>query len=559
MSSQLTPQHAHMLFQESGIDPEIARRRGCRSVTAADCLALGFADYQCGDGLLLPEWTTSGVQRGHKLRRDEPRTDADGKVIKYESPAGVPTHLDIHPDALDLLRDPTVPLDITEGIRKSDADWSRGRVCISLSGVWAFLHNRLVVADLDDIPLDGRRVPVIFDSDVTTKPPVAEALMRLCGALSRRGARVEVAYLPEGPNGTKTGLDDFYARGGTPDELDALCRPWTGEGPGIWLKTAGELDADELRRQRDAARDDSRALMLAIVNPDVPRAQLVAIASATAQILAKQQRGEIEPDGTVLLSAAEIADDWRPAPETGERIATTNPNGARPRLARERIKPLLTPAVEQGLIHAKPQTVIRKHANGTHYRDTAWAFDPIPSIAAALSPWATYHPIDPVIRKPRTTATPCPHCHEVHPIVRRDACSGCGSVLAEKILTAEPTSDKRSEVKTTRVMSSSPVPLVNDVRSNIGGDMTPLPEEPAWLGESPSPDESFGAAWLRGTTAPTRPAQADLTAADRATTRDDLHHANDRLTADLAPLARERGRHPVPKPTNTAGDDVWTS
>jgi len=553
----LLPHHAHMLHVESGIDPEIARRRGCRSVTAADCHALGFADYQCGNGLLIPQWTTAGVQVGFQLRRDTPRTDAGGKAIKYEVPAGAPVHLDIHPGSVSALRDPETTLYFTEGSRKVDALRSRGLTGVSLTGVFAFLHGRLVIPDFDDIELDRRPVRAIFDSDVTIKPAVAEALLRLCAALHRRGAQVEVVTLPPGPNDEKTGADDFFARGGTPADLDALARPWTGDGPGIRMVSTHETD-DELRRQRDAARDDSRALMLAIVNPDVPRAQLVAIASATAQILAKQQRGEIEPDGTVLLSAAEIADDWRPAPETGERIATTNPNGARPRLARERIKPLLTPAVEQGLIHAKPQTVIRKHANGTHYRDTAWAFDPIPSIAAALSPWATYHPTEPVVRKPRTTAPPCPLCHEVHPIVRRDACAGCGSLISERILTIEPASDKRSEAKITRVMSSSPAPLVNDVRSNIGGDMTSRIEEPAWFGDLPSPDESFGAAWLNGMAPPTRPAQADLAAADRAMTRDDLHTATDRLTADLAPLARERGRSPVPKPTNTAGDDAWT-
>ncbi len=542
----LLPHHAHMLHVESGIDPEVSQRRGCRSVTAAECAAYGFADYQCGDGLLLPEWTTAGVQRGHKLRRDDPRTDADGKVIKYESPAGAPVHLDLHPDALPALRDPAVPLYFSEGIRKSDALWSRGRPCVSLSGVYAFLRGRLVVPDFDDIPLDDRLVRVGFDSDVATKPAVAEAMLRFCAALSRRGARVEVAYLPEGPNGTKTGLDDFYARGGTPDELDALCRPWTGEGPGIWLKTAGERDADELRCQRDAAREDSRALMLAIVNPDVPRAQLVAIASATAQILAKQQRGEIEPDGTVLLSAAEIADDWRPAPETGERIATTNPNGARPRLARERIKPLITPAVEQGLIKATPRPVIRRHSNGSTYRDTAWAFDPIPSIAAALSPWATYHPAEPITRKPRTTTPPCPHCGEVHPIVRRDACAGCGAVISEKMLTPEFASDQISEAKTTPMKPSPSAPPRNVVRSNIGGDMAPL-EEPVWLADLMQPEEP-----------PTRTVQADLVAADRAMTREALHNATDRLTADLAPLARDRGRSPVPKPTSTAGDDQWT-
>jgi hypothetical protein len=53
-------------------------------------------------------------------------------------------------------------------------------------------------------------------------------------------------------------------------------------------------------------------------------------------------------------------------------------------------------------------------------------------------------------------------------------------------------------------------------------------------------------------------AQDALAAADRAATRRDLHNATDQLAADLGAMARERGRHPVPKPGETAGDDAWT-
>ena len=562
IAAGLLPHHARMLFAESGIAPEVARRRGCRAVTAAEARALGFADYQCGDGLLLPEWTTASVQRGFKLRRDAPRRDDRGKEIKYESPANQPTHFDVHPDAAPLLRDPAVPLYFTEGIRKSDAAWSRGHACVSISGVFAFLRGRLVVPDLDDIALEGRRARVVFDSDVTRKPGVAEALLRFCAALHRRGAQVEVAYLPEGPNGEKTGLDDFYARGGTDAELDALCRPWTGDGPGVWLRGVDEDTVAELRRERDAARADVGALTRAILNPDVSRSELVAVTSAAAQVLAKQERGEVEPDGSVVLTAAEIAHDWRPVPAKGERVAPTNPLGGRPRMARERVKPLLTPAVERGLITARPQAVPRQHANGSTFIDTVWRFDPIPSIAAALAPWANYHPAEPTTRKPRTATPPCPPCPEVHPILRRDACTGCGAVLAEK--TIDPVaSDNLSEAKTPAMMVPPPAAPRPIVRSFIGGDAPPL-DEPAWLADAPdadAPDDNqinsdSGPAGVR-----------DLLAGlEEADDPDGFREANALLGEHLAQIARARGRSPVPKPRRApppphqqeAGYDRWT-
>ena len=422
--------HARELVEGSGIHPDVVTRRGCRSVTGAEARALGFADYQARAGLLWPRWTLAGVQVGHLLKPDRPRTDDRGKTVKYEFPAGAPPAWDVHPDAQPLLRNPSVTVYFTEGMKKEDAAWSQGVLCVDIGSVWMFLNDRLVVPDLDEIDLAGRRCRVAFDSDVTRKPAVAEALLRFCAVLHRRGARVEVVSFDEGADGAKTGFDDYFVHGGTVPGLDRLARPWTGEGPGVWLRGTSEHDADELRRQRDAARDDASALVRAILNPDVSRSELVAVTSAAAQVLAKQQRGEVEADGTVVLSAAEISNDWRPAPAKGERVAPTNPAGDRPRLARERITPLLAPAVERGLIVARSHAIPRRHPNGSTYRDTVWAFDPIPSIAAALSPWAAYHPDEPTLRKPRTPATACPHCHDVHPVVRRDACAGCGSVLA---------------------------------------------------------------------------------------------------------------------------------
>lgn len=215
-----------MLLVESGIAQEIVDARGYRSVDdPMELFALGFADYQCLPGLLIPEWTTAGVQRGYKLRPDNPRINEKGKPIKYESPAGSRLQLDCPPTMTHLLRDASVPLYFTEGSKKADAAASHGILCVSLSGVYGFLRDRLVLDDLDDLALNGRDAFVVYDSDVVTNPHVADALNRLCSALARRGARVWVVWLPA-ERDAKVGLDDYLASGGIAAGLGSLARPW---------------------------------------------------------------------------------------------------------------------------------------------------------------------------------------------------------------------------------------------------------------------------------------------------------------------------------------------
>jgi hypothetical protein len=152
------------------------------------------------------------------------------------------------------LRDPSVTLYFTEGSKKADAAWTHGLVCVSLPGVWMFLHETLVCPDLDEIPLKGRLVRVVLDSDVTRKASVAEALMRFCAALHRRGATVDIIYLPEGENGAKVGLDDYFVAGGTVADVDALAVPWDGTGPGVWLRGSSGAGNETRRSTKSAIR-----------------------------------------------------------------------------------------------------------------------------------------------------------------------------------------------------------------------------------------------------------------------------------------------------------------
>jgi putative DNA primase/helicase len=223
----LLPQHAALL-RASGISKEVSAARGYRSArTAADLAALGFrgAQGRLAPALAIPIRTPDGRLAFWQLRPDTPRTNGDGKPARYEVMAGARLVLDVPPSVNGQLRDPKVPLWVTEGARKADAAVSRGLCCLDLvGGVWGWRGSneeggKTALADWEAVALNGRTVYLAFDSDATTKREVHAALARLKAFLESRGAGVRVVYLPAGTDGAKVGLDDFLAAGHTVKEL----------------------------------------------------------------------------------------------------------------------------------------------------------------------------------------------------------------------------------------------------------------------------------------------------------------------------------------------------
>jgi hypothetical protein len=218
----LAAEHIRLL-DASGISPEVARRRGVRAVTTKkETRDVGMRGDAERPGLWLPRWTTRGDQDGGQLRSDSPRVDPKGHLVKYETPKGQKGDLDIHPDSRAHLRDPAVPLVITEGVRKADACWGILEIpAVSLAGVWSWRgadisDGVLGLAAWEDIAFkntrgEPRQVFIVFDSDVMTKRQVAQACRRLGVFLEARGAEVFFVVLPPGDHGTKTGLDDYLA------------------------------------------------------------------------------------------------------------------------------------------------------------------------------------------------------------------------------------------------------------------------------------------------------------------------------------------------------------
>ncbi len=245
----LLPQHAAALAA-SAISAEVIAARGYRSVTSrAEMERLGFGPKQClVPTLVMPIWNVFGELSFYVHRPDTPRMRS-GKPTKYEIPAGAKVAVDVHPQLTQLIRNPSVPLFITEGTKKADAAISLGLCCLSLIGVWNWRGTnewggKTTLPDWDGIALKGtgnkgRPVYLVFDSDVMLKRPVQMALARLSEFLAAKGADVAFIYLPAGRGGQKTGLDDYLADGHSLDDLLRLSTKLLREIP------AGEDEGED--------------------------------------------------------------------------------------------------------------------------------------------------------------------------------------------------------------------------------------------------------------------------------------------------------------------------
>jgi hypothetical protein len=135
----LASHHETMLREESAITQEVIEARGYRTVeTKSELQRLGFSNSQRNvPGILIPVYSPTGEIATYQYRPDLPRIDKDGKSVKYETPSGSRLVLDVHPFARERLGNPSVPLFITEGIKKGDALVSRGLCAVALLGVWS--------------------------------------------------------------------------------------------------------------------------------------------------------------------------------------------------------------------------------------------------------------------------------------------------------------------------------------------------------------------------------------------------------------------------------------
>jgi uncharacterized protein DUF3854 len=223
----LSHKHEEMLFKESGIARDVVRERGVRTTAGGRELPKGssWRQRKRGAGILFTIHRPNG-ETSWSFRPDEP--DPKDPSRKYEQPSkhygGPGNVLDVHPRMRHLIDDPRAEITFVEGIKKGDALTSRCELAVAITGVWNWLSDGEPIPDMLEIPVDGRRVNICFDSDMLHNPNVQDAARRLAEHLASRGAEVWVTYLPDKPDGSKMGADDFLVAGGTISELKMLMR-----------------------------------------------------------------------------------------------------------------------------------------------------------------------------------------------------------------------------------------------------------------------------------------------------------------------------------------------
>lgn len=232
----LSPAHRASLEQGSAISAAIgAEMRAWTVTTKAELIELGFNQPSIKPpALALPVFTWADPERPaySRLRPDLPRSNSKGKAVKYEQPPGQACRMYCLPTARKLIEglqgmadrpQATLPyVFITEGEKKAAALVSQGLAGLGLPGVWNFKNLDMLRGDWDVIGLKGLAVCIVFDSDAASNAQVLAAEKRLADFLGSLGTTVSVCRLPAGCNGEKVGIDDFFAAGGTVEDLRDL-------------------------------------------------------------------------------------------------------------------------------------------------------------------------------------------------------------------------------------------------------------------------------------------------------------------------------------------------
>ena len=162
LETALQPHHLKMLLDESAISEEVVTERGYYSETVkANLGRLGFGrSQQLVPTLLAPIHGPDGTVRFHLSRPDKPRTRR-GRLAKYEFPSGQPMAVDVPPRCLPNIANPSVPLIVTEGVKKGDAGVCGGVCLVDFIGLY---HGgganeqggRAMLADVEFVAMNDR-------------------------------------------------------------------------------------------------------------------------------------------------------------------------------------------------------------------------------------------------------------------------------------------------------------------------------------------------------------------------------------------------------------------
>lgn len=163
-SSSRAPFHSANL-KKSGLNNNTIEEAGIHSVVPGDISKI-FNHPKVGSMLAFPYLGTDHVR--YKLFSSEPILDKDGHEIKYYQPKGSSNRLYIPKGMESILSDPSVPLHITEGEKKTLKMNQEGLPCIGLGGLWSWSdgsEEKNLIQDFNLIEWKGREVYLNPDND----------------------------------------------------------------------------------------------------------------------------------------------------------------------------------------------------------------------------------------------------------------------------------------------------------------------------------------------------------------------------------------------------------
>jgi hypothetical protein len=234
----LSDSHHRMLEQGSAIRADVIAESGARTIHRPRDLPEVFGRRQRSraPGVLFVVHRPNGSE-SWCFRPDKPDPDSPGH--KYEQPCkalgGAGNVLDMLPSQRHLIADTSVPVVFVEGTKKMLSLVSAAReagvalLVVAVTACWNWMADGKPIPDLLDIPLEGRRATVMYDSDMLRKPEVQSGAKGLAEYLKGRGAEVYITYFEDAQDGSKVGADDFFVAGGTLSELRMLTRRYKPE------------------------------------------------------------------------------------------------------------------------------------------------------------------------------------------------------------------------------------------------------------------------------------------------------------------------------------------
>lgn len=222
LPKELTPSHKETLLK-SCISEKVIADSAYFSISASDIKKFGFPKSH-GPALGMPYRNRGGQVAQIDLRFDAPIPDPErsGKKLRYLSPGGLSKMCD-WPQGEPLEGEPVF---LVEGKKKADAARSVGLFAVALPGIYGLgLRAKEARRDFEAFDWKDREVVVVFDTETRPKTKVAVEKARsfTCAYLTSLGAIPKIANLPAPENGEgKMGLDDFFAQGGTKEDLFSI-------------------------------------------------------------------------------------------------------------------------------------------------------------------------------------------------------------------------------------------------------------------------------------------------------------------------------------------------